>query len=214
MQSSMYLLSNECICWPKGRSGSEPCEIPMSLSVWTVRCWAEGRQVSSNRMWCRHWTKLWAITGRLLNDKDSINWSTWDKLKCFQFYVQFIGQNSHTWEWTPEVLREPLGVAEFGGDPMESLRGGLDFEYVRSDSEAVCLSTHGDGDVTLPFSECCRSFGLCPGNWSASSQAVFSWAWLLDNFIVSPPTKEKWNRWHIYEPTEILPWMVWTQTYH
>lgn len=33
-----------------------------------------------------------------------------------------------TCECTPEVLIEPLGVAEFGGDPIESLRGGLDFE--------------------------------------------------------------------------------------
>lgn len=33
-----------------------------------------------------------------------------------------------TCECTPDVLIEPLGVAEFGGDPIESLRGGLDFE--------------------------------------------------------------------------------------
>ena len=34
---------------------------------------------------------------------------------------------------------------------MDSLRGGLDFEYVRSDKDAGCLSTQGDGDVTLLF---------------------------------------------------------------
>jgi len=53
-----------------------------------------------------------------------------------------------------------LGVAEFGGEPIDSLRGGLDFEYVRSDSDAGCLSTQGDGDVTLPFSEDWRTLGL------------------------------------------------------
>jgi len=75
------------------------------------------------------------------------------------------GSNYHTCEYTPEVLLEPLGVAEFGGDPKESLLGGLDFENVRSVNGAGCLSTHGEGDVTLPFSEC---------NRRVSSQAVFS----------------------------------------
>ena len=56
-------------------------------------------------------------------------------------------------------------MAEFGGDPKESLLGGLDFENVRSVNGAGCLSTHGEGDVTLPFSEC---------NRRVSSQAVFS----------------------------------------
>ena len=53
-----------------------------------------------------------------------------------------------------------MGVAEFGGEPMDSLRGGLDFENVRSDSDTGCLSTQGDGDVTLLFSEDRRPLGL------------------------------------------------------
>ena len=80
-------------------------------------------------------------------------------------------------------------MAEVGGEPKESLRGGLDFEYVRSDNDVVCLSTHGEGDVTPILSEYFRSFGLCPGVWSASSHAVFSWAWFVDNFMASPLTE-------------------------
>lgn len=142
------------------------------------------------RRWNR--TKLWSITGRLSNKK--VN-----KLNKHQqtFMKTAVNKNTHwrqlnchplTCECTPEVLRDPFGVAEFGGDPIESLRGGLDFEYVRSDIDAVCLSTQGDGDVTLLFSECCRTFGLWPGNWTVSSHAVFSWAWLVDNFMTSPLT--------------------------
>lgn len=93
-----------------------------------------------------------------------------------------------TCECTPEVLRDPLGVAEFGGEPMDSLRGGLDFENVRSDSDTGCLSTQGDGDVTLLFSDDCRPLGLWPGNWTVSSHAVFSWAWFVDSFMTSPLT--------------------------
>lgn len=76
-----------------------------------------------------------------------------------------LSRSSNTCECIPEVLSEFLGVAEFGGEPNESLRGGLDFdvEYVLSDNEPGSLSTHGDGDVTVVFSECFRSLGLCPG---------------------------------------------------
>jgi len=79
---------------------------------------------------------------------------------AFMTFYCLINCNSSTCECTPEVLRDPLGVAEVGGEPIESLRGGLDFEYVRSDIDAGFLSTHGDGEVTPPFSECFRSFGL------------------------------------------------------
>lgn len=63
------------------------------------------------------------------------------------------------------MLSEFLGVAEFGGEPTESLRGGLDLdaEYVLSNDEPGSLSTHGDEDVTVVFSECLRNLGLCPG---------------------------------------------------
>ena len=105
-----------------------------------------------------------------------------DTLKDLQVNITF------TCECTPEVLRDPLGVAEFGDEPMDSVRGGLDFEYVRSDNDAGCLSTQGDGDVTLLFSEDWRTLGLWPGNWTVSSHAVFSWAWFVDSFMTSPLT--------------------------
>ena len=92
--------------------------------------------------------------------KDAQKQLAWTSLSLQTHCIDLPVNITFTCECTPEVLSDPLGVAEFGGDPKDSVRGGLDFEYVRSDKDVGCLSTQGDGDVTLLFSEDCRTLGL------------------------------------------------------